>query len=347
MAKATRFVIGMDLGDRVVPVCVLDRKTGEIVGEGRVATTRARLTEFLGEIERSKVVMESGTHSPWISRLAEGLGHDVIVADARRLRAVWDSPKKSDRRDALVLAQLGAGHPGLLHPVSHRSERAQTHMVVLRARERVVDARTKLVNAARGSVKSLGYRLPACSAPSFHRKAREAVPETLVDALAPLFDAIAALTESIARYDREVERLGRDAYPVTRRLREVPGCGPVTALAYVLVVHDPERFSRNRDVGAYVGLVPRQDQSGKIDRQLRITKCGDRMLRRLLVQCAHYVLGPHGPDSDLRRWGLELAQRGGKNAKKRATVAVARKLAVLFHALWMKDRAYEPLARAA
>jgi transposase len=340
-------VIGLDLGDRVVHVCVLDRKTGEIVGEGRVATTRKGLDEFFEEIERSKVVMESGTHSPWISRLVEEQGHDVIVADARRLRAVWDSPKKSDRRDALVLAQLGAGHPGLLHPVHHRDAQTQAHMVLLRARERVVDARTKLINAARGSVKSLGYRLPSCSSPSFHRKARAAVPAVLVESLAPLFDAIEALTASIACYDGEVERLGRERYPATERLRAVPGCGPVTALAYVLVIHDPERFTRSRDVGAYIGVVPRQDQSGTIDRQLRITKCGDRMLRRLLVQCAHYVLGPHGPDSDIKRWGLALAERGGKNAKKRATVAVARKLAVLFHALWIKDRPYEPLANAA
>ena len=196
-------------------------------------------------------------------------------------------------------------------------------------------------------MKSLGYRLPSCSGASFYRKARKAVPAALVESLAPLFDAIEALTASVARYDLAVEQLCRESYPATQRIRQVPGCGPITALAYVLVVHDPERFTRSRDVGASIGVVPRQDQSGKIDRQLRITKCGDRMLRRLLVQCAHYVLGPHGPDSDLKRWGLALAERGGKNAKKRATVAVARKLTVLFHALWMKDRAYEPLTQAA
>ncbi len=181
MAKGTRLVIGMDLGDRVVHVCMLDRKTGEVVGEGRVGATRKALGKFFEQTERSKVVMESGTHSPWISRLVASHGHDVIVADARRLRAIWDSPKKTDRRDALVLAQLGAGHPGLLHPVVHRGESMQADMALLRARERVVSARTKLVNAARGAVKSLGHRLPSCSARSFHRRVRESVPEVLRD----------------------------------------------------------------------------------------------------------------------------------------------------------------------
>ena len=347
MAKGTRFVIGMDLGDRVVHVCVLDRRTGEIVGEGRVANTRKAIGEFFDEMERSRVVMECGTHSPWISRLLVSHGHEVIVADARRLRAIWDSPKKTDRRDAQVLAQLGAGHPSLLHPVVHRNEAMQADMAVMRARERVVDARTKLVNAARGAVKSLGYRLPPCSAASFHRRARGSVPDELQVALTPLLDAIEALTKTVDRYDEEVARLCRDVHPATKRLRQVAGVGPLTALAYVLVVHDPKRFSRSRDVGAYLGVVPRQDQSGKIDRQLRITKCGDRMLRRLLVQSAHYVLGPHGPDTAVKRWGLALAERGGKNAKKRAIVAVARKIAVLLHALWTKDAKYEPLARAA
>lgn len=346
MAKATRFVIGMDLGDRTFHVCVLDRATGEVVGDGTIGATRAEVERFFGGLDRSRVVMECGVQSPWVSRLVAAHGHDVVVADARRLRAIWDSPKKNDRRDALVLAQLGAGQPGLLHAIRHRDEETQARLCVLRARERVVDARTSLVTVARGMVKSLGHRLPACSAESFPRRVADAVPEALRPALDPLLAAIRALTETIAGYDREIERLCR-ACPATQKLRQVPGVGPVTSLAFVLVVGDPSRFSRSRDLGAYVGVVPKQDQSGTIDRQLRITKCGDRMLRRLLVQCAHYVLGPFGEDSDLRRWGLALAERGGKNAKKRATVAVARKLAVLLHALWVKDRPYEPLRKVA
>jgi transposase len=346
MAKGTRFVIGMDLGDKAIHVCVLVRRTGEIAAEGEIGACREDVETFFRGLSRSRVVMECGSHSPWVSRVVEGLGHEVVVADARRLRAIWDSPKKNDVRDAQVLAQMGAGQPDLLHAIRHRDERTQAHLCVLRARERVVEARTGLVTAARGMVKSLGYRLPACSAESFHRRAAEAVPELLRSALGPLLEAIGALTSKIRDFDREVERLC-EVHPATARLREIDGVGPVTSLAFVLVVGDPRRFGKSRNVAAYLGLVPRQDQSGETDKQLPISKCGDPMLRRLLVQCAHRVLGPFGKDSDLRRWGLALAERGGRNAKKRATVAVARKLAVLLHALWVKERPYVALRTAA
>jgi len=325
-------------------VSVLDCKTGEVVSETKVATREDALTELFARGPRSRVVMEAGTHSPWVSRLATRAGHETIVAHARSLRAIWDSPKKHDRRDAGVLAQLGT-RPGLLQPVTHRSERAQRELAVLRLRESVVDARTKLINAARGVVKSLGERLAPCSAESFHRKAAQGLPKQTRAALAPLLAAIEALTASIRCSDSEIEALCA-RHPETARMRQVDSVGGVTSLAFALVIDDPRRFSRSRDVGAYVGVVPRLDQSGTIDRQLGITKCGDRMLRRLLVQCAHRTLSRHGKDSDLRRWGLALAQRGGKNAKKRAVVAVARKLAVLLHALWVRPRRYEPLRAA-
>ena len=120
----------------------------------------------------------------------------------------------------------------------------------------------------------------------------------------------------------------------------------MTALAYLLTLEEPGRFEQSRSVGAYVGLTPRRDQSGQTDKQLRITQCGDGYLRQLLVTSSHYILGPFGPDSDLRRYGLRIAERGGKNAKKRAVVAVARKLAVLLHHLWKTGVDYEPLRTA-
>lgn len=346
MAKGTRFVIGMDLGDRSFQVCVLDRTSGEISAEGAIGSSRDEVERFFRGLARSRVVMECGSHSPWVSRAVDALGHEVIVADARRLRAIWDSPKKNDVRDAQVLAQLGAGQASLIHAIRHRDERSQAHLCVVRARERVVECRTRLVTAARGMVKSWGHRLPSCSADSFHRRAADAVPEELRPALLPLLETIGALTATIRGYNRQIEALGKE-HPATARLQQVAGVGPVTSLAFVLVLGDAARFKRSRDVGAYLGIVPRPDKSGTIDKQLGISKCGDRMLRRLLVQCAHRILGPFGTDSDLRRWGLALAERGGKNAKKRATVAVSRKLAVLLHALWVKDKPYVPLRTAA
>lgn len=346
MRKDTRLVVGVDLGDRWSRVCVLDRRGGEICFDEDVGTTREALDELFAHLPRSTVAMEASCHSPWVSRHLARHGHDVIVADPRKLRAIWDTPRKNDRRDALMLAQLAASGLPLLSQVRHRDEPTHLALTELRLREVAVEARTKLINAVRGAVKSSGHRLPKCSAASFHRAVADALPEGLAPALRPLLASIETLTATIHGYDSRVEEMCARR-PETARLREVCGVGPLTALAYVLVVGDPRRFKRSRDVGAYLGLVPRQDQSGATDRQLRISKAGDRMMRRLLVQAAHHLLGPFGKESDLRTWGLACAARGGKNGKKRAVVAVARKLAVLLHALWVKDEAYVPLRSSA
>jgi transposase len=154
---------------------------------------------------------------------------------------------------------------------------------------------------------------------------------------------IGKLSEQIRQLDREVERLCQQEYQETELLRQVKGVGPLTSLAFVLVIEDTGRFKKARAVGSYLGLCPALDESGEQSPQLRISKEGDSMLRRLLVGSAQYLLGPHGQDSDLRRWGMKLAGRGGKNAKKRAVVAVARKLAVLLYVLWRGGEVYEPL----
>jgi transposase len=156
-----------------------------------------------------------------------------------------------------------------------------------------------------------------------------------------MLDQIAMLTEQIQGFDQRIEHMAESKYPETKVLRGVKGVGALTAMSFV-TVGDAKRFRKSRDVGCYLGLRPRRSQSGERDPQLGITKAGNRPLRATLVQCAQYVLGPFGPDSALRRWGLTLAQRGGKNAKKRASVAVARKLAVLLHRLWVTQKPYEP-----
>jgi transposase len=163
------------------------------------------------------------------------------------------------------------------------------------------------------------------------------------EALLPLVRLVEMLSRSIEDYDQRIETLAAEKYPQTERLRQVKGVGALTSLAYVLTLESPERFAQSRDVGPYLGLVPKQEDSGDNQPQLRISKAGDEMLRRLLVGSAQYILGPFGPDTDLRRYGLRLCERGGKNAKKRAAVAVARKLAVLLHRLWVSGEVYEPL----
>jgi transposase len=292
------------------------------------------------------VVIEVGTHSPWVQRLLQELGHETITAHTQSVRLIYSSTSKNDRLDAERLARLARVDPKLLHPIQHRKGSAQADRAVIRSRYVLVGCRTKLINHARGMVKSMGGRLPTCSADCFPKRVREALPKELKPALLPVLATIAALTLKIRRYDQKIESLASTRYPETNVLRQVSGVGPVTALSFVLTVEDPGRFRKSRSLGAYLGLRPRQSQSGDEDPELRITKAGDNDLRRLLVGSAQYILGPFGPDTDLRRWGLALAARGRKNAKKRAVVAVARKLAVLLHRLWVTAEVYEPLRQS-
>jgi transposase len=276
----------------------------------------------------------------------EGCGHEVLVANARKLRLIYANKHKTDEVDAENLARLARVDPKLLYPLKHRGEEGQAHMALIRSREALVSSRTQLVNHVRGAVKSFGARLPKCPARSFHKRAEEHIPEALWPALGPILEQIGSLTERIREYDRKLGTISKECYPETELLRQVEGIGPLTALAFVLTLEDPHRFEKSRSVGAYLGLVPARDQSGDRDPQKRISKEGDEMLRKLLVSGAHYILGPFGSDSDLRRHGEKIASRGGKNAKKRAVVATARKLAVLLHSLWISGEVYDPLRNA-
>lgn len=341
MNKDITKYVGIDLGDRTSMVHVRNQ-AGEFVEETRLPTSAAALEREFGGQPRMRIAIEVGGHSRWVSRLLRGYGHEVIVADARKLRLIYKNPRKSDRVDATYLAKLVRLDKSLLAPIRHRGEAAQQHLALLRSRDSLVQVRTKLVNHARGMVKSFGARLPKCSTETFARKARPEVPAVLRPALDPVLDSIQELSERIHHYDQELQRLADEVYPETQLLRQLKGVGVVTALAYVLTLEDPRRFAKSREVGPCVGLVPGRDQSGDHDPERHITKTGDTYLRRLLIGSAHYILGPFGEDSHLRQWGLRLAERGGKTAKKRAAVAVARKLAVLLHKLWVSGEDYHP-----
>ncbi len=337
---------GIDVSDRYSHLCLLDTESGEVIEEGRIPTTPASLQRRFSGSERMRVAIEVGTHSPWISRLLEELGHEVLVANAHKVKLIYGAGRKNDGLDAEKLARLARLDPKLLSPLKHRGEASQAHVALLRSREVLVNARTKLVNHVRGAVKSFGARLPKCSAAAFSNKAAPHLPELLKPALEPLLETVATLSARIREYDRQLEALSREVYPETALLRQVGGVGPITALAFVLILEDPSRFETGRAVGAYTGLVPAEHRSGESDPQKRISRRGDGMLRRLLVGSAQYILGPFARDSDLRRHGLKIAERGGKNAKKRAVVAVARKLSVLLYRLWVTGELYEPLYNA-
>ncbi|MCI0355180.1 MAG: IS110 family transposase [Acidobacteria bacterium] len=334
--------VGLDVGDKLCQVCVLNGE-GTVVRREAVAAHAKALAKWAVNYRGARVVLEVGTHSPWMSRLLAGLGVEVIVANARKLKLIGENERKTDERDAELLARLGRADPKLLYPIHHRGAEAQADLARLRARDALVRTRSLLINHVRGAVKSFGERLPAGSAEAFARKAEARLPEALRPALEPLLRQIAALTATIREYGRQIERLGQERYPETLRLRQVQGVGPVTALAFVLTLEDPRRFTRSRAVGPFLGLVSRQRQSSGSRPQLRITKTGDSFLRRLLVGSGHYILGPFAQPSALRMHGQNIALRGGKNAKKRAVVAVARKLGVLLHQLWISGATYEPL----
>lgn len=342
-----KYTIGLDLGDRSHAVCVLSGD-GEIVVEERITNTRECLMAFGRRYRGALVVMETGTHSPWVSRLLESAGHRVIVANARKLRAIATSPTKNDAEDARTLARLGRADPRLLSPVRHRSEDTQRALVRLKVRDALVRSRVNQINSVRFLLKSLGVLLPpSVKATAFVRKFRELASAADAQLVEPLLQVIEALNARIKELDTELEQLADERYPITRRLRQVDGVGPLTSLCFVLTVESPEYFPETRAIGPYLGLVPRQDQSGLTERQLPITKAGNVQLRCLPVNCAHYILGPFGPPSRLRDAGERIAARGGKSEKKRAVIAVARKLAVTLLALWKSGADYEPLPKAA
>ena len=338
-----RLTVGVDLGDQWSNYCILGL-SGETFAEGQFRTSPPSIREFFEGLCRSRVVIEVGTHSAWVREVIAGLGHEVLVANARRMEGSKRRRRKNDRIDAAKLARLGRVDPKSLYPIQHRSTEVREDLVVLRAREALVESRTKLISAVRGLVKTMGgTRLSSSSTEAFSRKVAGEIPQPIRETIQPLLRLIASLSEEIKCYEERIEQLAREKYQHTELLRQVTGIGPVTSLAYVLTLETPLRFARSRDVGPYLGLVPAQEDSGDSQPQLGISKAGDRMLRKLLVGSAHYILGPFGPDCDLRRFGMKLCERGGKNAKKRATVAVARKLAVLLHRLWISGEVYQPL----
>jgi transposase len=337
-----RDTIGIDLGDRQSELCVLD-ESGTVVVRMKAATTECGLTKAVQRHTGARIILEVGTHSPWVSRLLEQGGYEVIVANPWRVRRIAGLEDKSDRIDAELLARLGRADPQLLRPITHRGEAVQRDRALVRVRDGLVRTRTALVTQARGLAKSLGQRLPRCDAHQFARRMADVADRDFFPGLEILVSMVAEVTRRITALDARIDAVSRERYPETARLRQITGVGPITALTFVLTIEDPARFQKSRSVGAYLGLRPKRHQSGTSAAELHISKAGDPYLRRTLVQAAQYILGHYGPDTALRRFGLRVKARGGRAAHKRAAVAVARKLAVLLHRLWVTGETYEPL----
>ncbi len=340
--RLVRSVVGIDLGDRYSYLHELDMETGETLSRQRILTTPEGFRKHFEPLSHARVALEVGSHSPWSSHLLQDLGHEVIVANPRTLALIHSSVRKRDELDAEKLARLARLDPQLMSPIRHRSMSVQTDRARLKAREALVKARTGLINHVRQLVKAFGIKLPTCSSKCFHKRVSEHLPESLKAAVQPILESLGVISRQIYETDKALEKLTKERYPETLRLRQVAGVGPLLSLAFVLTLEDPKKFEKSRDVGAYLGLIPKRHQSGGSDPGLGISKQGDKMLRSLLVQGAQYKLGSFGPDCDLKRFGLKIAGAGGRHGKKRAIIAVARKLAVLLHRLWSTGEVYEP-----
>jgi transposase len=338
--------LGLDLSDRQAHFHV-QQGDGRTLTTGKVAMERDDLAKLFAQWNGCRLVIEAGCHSPWVSRLGHECGLEVMVANPRQIELITKSDRKTDPADAEKLADLGRSNPKLLAPIVHRTEAAQSHLAVQRARNEAVRSRTGMINHARGVLKSHGHRAPSVSPECFGTRAAASIPPELTAALKPMLELINAVSKQVKSYDKEIVRLGTEQYPVVHVLQQISGVGPILSLTFVLTLENPWRFESGRQVSAFVGLVPRKKSSGKSDPQMHITKAGDRELRRLLVLAANYILGRFGPDCDLRRFGMKIAGSGtDKAAKKRARVAVARKLAVLMHHLWRTGEIYDPLYMA-
>jgi transposase len=340
LAAKRRLTVGIDLGDKTSRYCILD-EAGEVVSEDQVPTTKAGFDSLFAKMPSSRIALEVGTHSPWVSRHLTSMGHEVIVANAHKVKLITQSVRKNDRIDAHQLARLARVDPKLLSPIQHRGEQAQRDLAVIRGRAELIAARTKLVNSARGLVKPMGERLKQCDADQVTAGLGEGLSEGAKAVIGPLLKAVEAMSEQLGQYDEQIEGMAK-RYPEVKLLQQVYGVGPLIAMTYVLTLEDAERFAHSREVGAYLGLTPKQRDSGDSQPELGISKAGDGLLRSLLVQGAHCMLRKNAPDSDLRTWGLGKMGKGGKRAKKRAVVAVARRLAVLLHHLWATGEVYDP-----
>lgn len=329
-----KIYVGFDVSQKTIEIfCVCGEKTSN--GSVKIANNKSAIQGFLQNFKKPRqvcVVMETGTHSAWLSRFIGNLGFEALVAHARDLALIYAADKKNDALDAEKLARLAQADRKLLHPIEHMDEERQKDLIILKSRALLVKQRTQTVNSIRGHMRSLGLDDSELTIKNMKKKALPGLPKEVQSLLAPLIQHLSYLNMGIEDFDRKIAQLCKK-YRTTELLRKVKGIGPEISLAFVLLVGDPRRFRNAASLASYFGLVPRQNQSGETDKPLGITKTGNTTMRALLIQGAQYILGPFGEDSELRDFGKRIESRGGKIAKRKARVAVARKIVTLFYAL--------------
>jgi transposase len=328
------YFIGIDIGDKINTVCVLNND-GEIIQECEVENTGQEMHDFFIEYPNARVAIEACSHSLWLHDLLVRLGCQVFVGNPRKLRIISSSSRKNDKNDSRLLARLVRSDLDLLYPIVVRDILTQQDMVIIKTRTMLIKTRGDLVRHIRGIIKPFGLKLPKdVTTDNFHDKVKEHLSKELLPILKHTIKSIKDLSIQIKNLDKKIDSLINKKYPEAMLLQTIDGIGPITALTFILIMGDPKRFEKSRDVGAYFGLVPRQDQSCTIDKSLPITKEGDSCMRSLLVNCSHHILGRYGKDTQIRRHGLKvMGQDENKIRKKKAVIAVARKLSVLMHSM--------------
>ena len=344
--------IGADVSDRTTKICVMTKADGgerRIVVETTCATTKAGFEEAFSKFDRSwPVVFETGTHCRWMDRLFRRMGFKTIVGNPGKIPSITKSNTKNDRNDARELARLAIADPAMLHPVFLRDEVYQQMLRFHHARNVLISQRTQTINQIRGFAKSMGYRIECSSTGRFHEQRKAGWPNELEECTWPLMGVLKAINLKIKAYDKLIARLAErpEFKPMIERVRVVYGVGTIGSTVFVAAIGGrPDRFDRVRDIGPYFGMIPKQDQSGDDDKQLHITHAGPEIVRTALVECAGVVMMEKSKDTDLKLKGLRIAMRGGKIARKKAKVAVARGLAVAMLALLQHpEREYVPLS---
>ena len=343
--------IGADVSDRTTKICVMTKESGDpkIVCETTIPTSPDGFRTFLeGQDKSAPLVFETGTHCRWIDKVGTAMGFKTFVANPCRLRMITESKTKNDKNDARMLARLALADIELLHPVKLRDDEHQRMVNLHEIRDQLVKERTAEILQIRAIAKSIGFRIPDCSAECFHNLDRKGWPKELNDVVWPLMKELKGKSVTIKTVEKQMKRLANSGAfgESVARLMEIPNVGFFTATCFVAVTGgDMDRFDKPRDIGPWLGLAPRQDQSGDVDRQCHITKAGSSLLRWKLTQCAQKTMQKDSADTDLKVKGMRLCARGGKIAKRKAVTAVARGLAVLMVALLKKpENEYVPLS---
>jgi transposase len=327
---------GFDVGKKSSHFCIVNEKR-EIQKEGKVRNRKKDLGLVFGSMQPMRIVLEVSCKSFWLADQLKRLGHQPIVVDPGRTKAIGAARIKHDRLDAKILAELCQAN--LLAVVDQPTQEDRFARMPVTVRAGLVRARVQLMNTVRSIADSEGVEIPGSDPMHFTTAVNSVlrtIPKAMVYALQPMVDSIDSLTESISHCDQALLEVAKND-PTMQLLQTCPGVGPISSAAYAQAIRDPRRFTSGRAVGAYLGLVPSLYASGKTYRRGGITKCGNRQARWLLTMAANSLLRCN-KDSAIKRWGIMLTARIGR---RKAVTAIARKLAAILWAMWRDHRAFE------